>query len=268
MKTGKSKNQANQYDKIFKENIAAVIPSLMQNILGINAVLSEELPDDIQHTKERKPDVLKKITDIQGDTFVLQIEFQVSDEPEMVYRMAEYNVMLLRLYKIPVRQFVIFLGKGKPKMATELFSGDLAFKYHLLSIKTIDYKVFLKSNKPEEIVFAVLSNFGLEKPENAIGIIIRKLEETTKTELTLKKYLRQLRILAELRKLDYKIDEIMESIAKYVNEETDYFVVKSKKKIVENLLRESSLSLDNIAKMVGVTIDFVINIQQKIDSSK
>jgi hypothetical protein len=64
MKIGKSKNQANQYDKIFKENIEAVIPSLMQNILGINAVLSEELPDDIQHTKERKPDVLKKITDI------------------------------------------------------------------------------------------------------------------------------------------------------------------------------------------------------------
>jgi hypothetical protein len=56
----------------------------------------------------------------------------------------------------------------------------------------------------------------------------------------------------------------MESIAKYVNEETDYFVVKSKKKIVENLLRESNLSLDSIAKMVGVTIDFVINIQQKI----
>jgi hypothetical protein len=58
----------------------------------------------------------------------------------------------------------------------------------------------------------------------------------------------------------------MESIAKYVNEETDYFVVKSKKKIVENLLRESNLSLDSIAKMVGVTIDFVINIQQKIST--
>lgn len=67
--------QVNQYDKIFKENIEAVIPSLMQNILGITAVSSEELPDDIQHTKERKPDALKKITDSQGSTYVLQIEF-------------------------------------------------------------------------------------------------------------------------------------------------------------------------------------------------
>ena len=81
--------QAGQYDKIFRENIEAIIPELMQNVLGINAVELGEFPDDIQHTKERKPDVLKKITDDQGDTYTLQIEFQVADEPEMVYRMAE-----------------------------------------------------------------------------------------------------------------------------------------------------------------------------------
>ena len=68
MKARKATRQSSQYDKIFKENIEAVIPSLMQNILGITAVESEELPDDIQHTKERKPDVLKKITDSHGNT--------------------------------------------------------------------------------------------------------------------------------------------------------------------------------------------------------
>jgi hypothetical protein len=103
----KDRKQANQYDKIFKENIEAVIPSLMQNVLGITAISMEELPDDVQHTKERKPDVLKKVTDSQGNIFVLQIEFQVADEPEMVYRMAEYYIMLERKYKIPVQQFVI-----------------------------------------------------------------------------------------------------------------------------------------------------------------
>ncbi len=60
-----SKRQSSQYDKIFKENIEAVIPGLMRKVLGITAtaVHSEELPDDLLHTKERKPDVLKKITD-------------------------------------------------------------------------------------------------------------------------------------------------------------------------------------------------------------
>lgn len=263
-----SRKQANQYDKIFKENIEAVIPSLMQNVLGITAVSLEELPDDIQHTKERKPDVLKKVTDNLGNTFVLQIEFQVADEPEMVYRMADYCIMLVRKYKLPIRQFVIFLGKANPQMETELMMEDLSFRYHLRSIKAIDYQLFLKSGKPEEIVFAVLSNFGADNPETAIENIVDRLEETTGTELTLKKYINQLRILAELRKLDLQIDEIMESIAKYLNEENDYFVVKAKRKIVENLLKETDMALDKIAKIAGVTIDFVTDIKQKLYTDK
>lgn len=53
--------QANQYDKICRENLEAVIPSLIKDLLGIQVAYSEELPDDIQHTKERKPDALKKL---------------------------------------------------------------------------------------------------------------------------------------------------------------------------------------------------------------
>ena len=56
----KSKRQANQFDKIFKENIEAAILSIIQNVLQIMPIAMDELPDDIQHTKERKPDVLKK----------------------------------------------------------------------------------------------------------------------------------------------------------------------------------------------------------------
>jgi len=264
----KDRKQANQYDKIFKENIEAVIPSLMQNILGITPVLVEELPDDVQHTKERKPDVLKKVTDNQGNTFVLQIEFQVADEPEMVYRMLEYKAMLLRKYKNPVRQFVIFLGKGNPKMATEITTDDLNFKYSLRSIKSIGYSLFLKSTKPEEVVFAVLSNFGSDKPAVVIEKIIDRLEETTKTDLALKKYINQLRILAELRKLDLKIDEIMESIAKYLNEENDYFVVKAKRKFVENLLQKLNLTFEQIADLAGVSVDFVKSVKQKLSADK
>lgn len=263
-----NRKQANQYDKIFKENIEAVIPSLMQNVLGITAISLEELPDDIQHTKERKPDVLKKVTDILGITFVLQIEFQVADEPEMVYRMADYCIMLARKYKLPIRQFVIFLGKASPQMETELLMEDLSFRYHLRSIKAIDYQLFLKSGKPEEIVFAVLSNFGADNPETAIENIVDRLEETTGTELTLKKYINQLRILAELRKLDLQIDEIMESIAKYLNEENDYFVVKAKRKIVENLLTKTNHTIAEIAEFASVTVDFVIDIKQKLTAGK
>ncbi|RDB03440.1 hypothetical protein [Runella aurantiaca] len=60
----------------------------------------------------------------------------------------------------------------------------------------------------------------------------------------------------------------MESIAKYLNEENDYFVVKAKRKIVENLLRETDMTFDKIAKIAGVTLDFVVDIKQKLATAK
>lgn len=148
MEAKMKKRQSSQYDKIFKENIEAVILSIMQNLLGITAVSLEELPDDIQHTKERKPDILKKVIDNQGNTFILQIEFQVVDEPEMVYRMLEYKAMLLRKYKIDVEQFVIYIVKGTPKMITQFKSKGIGFEFQLRSIKAVDYQLFLKPDKP------------------------------------------------------------------------------------------------------------------------
>lgn len=50
--------------------------------------------------------------------------------------MAEYYVMLTRKYKLPVQQYVIFLGKSKLKMATELQGINLSFRYNLLEIIT------------------------------------------------------------------------------------------------------------------------------------
>ncbi|AYQ33809.1 hypothetical protein [Runella sp. SP2] len=263
-----SERQPAQYDKIFKENIEAVISSIMQNVLEITAVSMEELPDDIQHTKERKPDVLKKVTDTRGDTFVLQIEFQVKDEPKMVYRMAEYFIMLERKYELPVKQFVIFLGADNPKMPTELDRERLKFSYPLVSLATLDYQIFLCSDKPEEIILGILANFKGENPENALKQILVRIKETTRGDFSLNRYFNQLRVLAQLRNLELNLKTAMDSIAEYIKEERDVLYLRGQEreqmKFVKNLLTETDFPLDKIAKVAGVTVDFVKSIQRQL----
>ncbi|MEJ2881934.1 hypothetical protein [Pedobacter sp. GR22-6] len=53
--------QTNQYDKLLKENLEQTMPVIIRDVLHLDIVYSEEIPDDIQHTKERKPDALKKV---------------------------------------------------------------------------------------------------------------------------------------------------------------------------------------------------------------
>src|ERR1700733_8386421 len=125
-------SQAGQYDKIIKENLEITLPVIIRDVLGLDIAQSEELPDDIQHTKERKPDALKKVIEATGHAYVLQVEFQIEDEKEMIYRMEEYSVMLMRRYRLPVKQYVIFLRDTEPAMPTYIDTEDHKFNYQLI----------------------------------------------------------------------------------------------------------------------------------------
>jgi hypothetical protein len=218
--------------------------------------------------RKESPMFLKKVTDNLSNTFVLQIEFQVADEQEMVYRMAEYNVMLARKYKLPIRQFVIFLGKNIPKMPQILQNTHLKYEFTLIRLSELDYRIFLNSKNPEEIILSVLANFQKKDAENVLKQIIHRIDETTNSDFSLKRYFNQLRILAQLRNLDIKFENAMESIAKYINEERDVLYLRGQKKaeerFVKNLLEKMTFTLEQIADIAGVSIEFVRNVKNKL----
>ncbi len=276
----KQPRQISQYDKIFRENLEAVLPTLIEKVLGIKVIESEELPDDLQHTKQRHPDVLKKIKDNESAMFILHIEFQLADDDEMIFRMMEYKVMLLRRYQLPVKQFVIYLGNKPSKMTFNYQTNNLSFSYQLLSFREIDYELFLQTNKAEEVVFAILSNFGADTPKTVIEKIIFQLDKTSNGELSFKKHINQLRILAQLRKLNLKIEEIMESILKYINIEDDVLFQKGIEKgiekglslkeieknnaFVKNLLLNTDFDNNKIAQLAAVDLAFVDNLANQL----
>lgn len=268
MKKQNDKREGNQYDKIVKENIESIIPALMSSVLGFRVKEAVIIKEKIQQTKEKEADALRIITDPNGQKFVLHLEFQVDDYAKMVYRMIDYWGLLKAKYQLPVRQFVIFIGSGQPKMSTVLAEDGNYFQFQLINITQFDYVRFLASANPEEVLLAVLSDFGEEKPEDALNQIIQRLEETTSDQRTFQKHLRQLRVLSKLRKLDLKFDDMIQNMAKYIDAENDYLVINAKREIVINLLKDSDFSLERIAKIASVTVEFVKNIQQQLYKGK
>ncbi|MCL4641316.1 MAG: hypothetical protein M5Z89_20125 [Olivibacter sp.] len=180
----RSKSQANQYDKIFRENMEVVLPGIIKYLLKLDIIESEELPDDLQHTKESKPDLLKKVRDVSNKIYVLHIEYQTKNEADMVFRMAEYSVMLQRRYRLPVKQYVVFIGSAKPKMVTTIATEDLQFRYNLIALSSVDYKIFLKSDKPEEKILAVLANFVNDSPLEVIVTILKEIKSASGGDLS------------------------------------------------------------------------------------
>ncbi|TDO20309.1 RpnC/YadD family protein [Pedobacter duraquae] len=265
--------QANQYDKIIKENLEVTLPVIIRDVLGLDILLSEELPDDVQHTKERKPDALKKVTDTSGKTYVLQVEFQVQDEQEMVYRMAEYNIMLMRKYRLPIKQYVIFLKDAKPLMDTVLDTEYLKFHFTLIMVSEASYKLFLRSNNASVKMLGILANFDKEDSFQVVKSIVDGIQSAGDDDFAKSRYFKQLRIMLQLRKnIEQQFEQAMQSVSTFFKEENDFLYRKGEIKgadkkshaVVMNLIVKLGFTDDQIAELAEVELEYIKKIRAEL----
>lgn len=261
--------QANQYDKIIKENLEVTLPVIIRDVLGLDILLSEELPDDVQHTKERKPEV----TDTSGKTYVLQVEFQVQDEQEMVYRMAEYNIMLMRKYRLPIKQYVIFLKDAKPLMDTVLDTEYLKFHFTLIMISEASYKLFLRSNNASVKMLGILANFDKEDSFQVVKSIVDGIQSAGDDDFAKSRYFKQLRIMLQLRNnIEQQFEQAMQSVSTFFKEENDFLYRKGEIKgadkkshaVVMNLIVKLGFTDDQIAELAEVELEYIKKIRAEL----
>jgi len=277
--------QANQYDKVIRENLEVTLPVIVKDLLCLDIQESEEIPDDIQHTKERKPDALKKVTDSSGNKYVLHIEFQVPNEKDMVYRMAEYSIMLMRRYQLPVKQYVVFLKDVRPTMPTTIEAENLIFRYELIRLSEVNYQVFLRSESPEVKMLGILANMGSKESYSAVEAIVNQINSSATSELTKNKYFKQLRIFVQLRSsVEPQLEKAMQSVSTFFKEENDIFYRRGVEKgiakgiekgaerkthaIVENLLTKLGVSDEKAAEIAEVSLEYVKEIRASLDQCR
>ncbi|MFC0318678.1 MULTISPECIES: hypothetical protein [Olivibacter] len=257
-KENQSRRQTNQYDKILRENLEITLPVIIKEILGLDIVKSEELPDDVQHTKERKPDALKKVTDVAGNTFVLHVEFQVKEESDMVFRMLEYYAMLARRYRLPIRQYVVFLGDADPRMSTEIDTVHMKFSYELISVRKANYRLFLKSDNPEVKMLGILGNFGSGDSYLVVKEIIEGVKSHTTGDFAESRYFKQLRIFVQLRSsLEQQFEKAMETVSKFFKEEKDFLYRKGEAKGEAKGKHKKAIDIARELKKEGLALDFI-----------
>lgn len=259
---------ANDYDKIFKENIASLLLPLTEKYLGIKIRNSRELKDKLQTTIEKEPDFIRIIKTDTEEEFILHIEFQTQDEEGMIYRMQEYYSLLRRKHKLPVRQFVIYLGKQPSRMETRLAPEEIFTGFSLRSMRDYSYESLLDSQIPEEIILAILSNFNKQQPSEVIRQILRRLQGIGGDEITLRKYIRQLSMLARLRNLTKEAQKQITEMGLTYNITEDYLYQEGQKTkerdIVIKMLNDKTLSLEKIADLVGVSIEYVKQVAKEL----
>ena len=272
--TPKSKRQIGQYDKIFQENLAKLLPHLIKKVLGMDIVHREQLPTRVQHTQERAPDILERVQLRDGRKKALHIEVQLRDEQDMNFRLADYCIMLLRIDPdTPIEQYVVYLGNEKPKHITGSFeNNNMTFRYNVISFSDIPYEILLESDIPEIIVFAILGDLGKSTAKDVAIAAAQRINALEEGELKKKKLFKQLRIVSNIRNLAPLIDKVMENITQYFVPERDPWYnkgiaigeEKNKREFAALLLISADFSVDKIARLVQSPVEYVEAIKTEL----
>jgi len=208
----KKSKKGNTYDKILKENFRELVVPLVFRQEGIDPVSSEPLPEEINSTINRKIDFLMRILEKNGSESIVHIEFQTRMPRAMVYRVVEYHGLLLAKYKLPIRHFVVYLGKYRTKAPTELPKALQFSGFKLIALNQIPFDDLIKSKIPEEIILAIFAHYPNQDPERVARIILYRLKEVCKDEASLRKFITQLTLLSQLRNLDGYVKQIANSM--------------------------------------------------------
>lgn len=249
------------------------LPFVFKNTLGLDITNGADLPTDLQYTKERKPDLLRRIKTENGKEVLLHVEYQTTNDKLMACRMAEYNVMLRRSYNVhttqPIKQYVLFFGKRKARMPLAIKAPELKYSYQVIQISDIDYELFLNSDNPEDQILAILGNLKGNKPLHILSQIMTKLHTVARGELANNKYINQLHLLSQLRNLedDFKYITTMGNFASFFKIEKDPFYKEGKlegklEKALEvaKKMRSKGKSEEEIAEITELSIADIRNL--------
>lgn len=243
-------DQSNIYDKILKENIELMIEPLLRRLLGRADIHYVRLPEKLQTTTEREADLLLHMQPKSDSHYILHIEWQVDIKKNMVYRIGEYHGIIQRKYKLPIRHFVIYLGRKKIRSTTRLPPSEVYQGYELIRLHEWDAISLLQAKQPGEIIMALLGNYPEEQTTTIIDQAISRLIEVSSSLQELKRYTQQLLVLARLRNLTPQVTKHIETMPITYDIKSDYLFNKGKAEGIEQGIEQGRLQgvqLQNVA---------------------
>jgi predicted transposase YdaD len=195
----KYKKELKRFDPILKEIFSKAAGKLISIATGekINKEL-EDITTEIEFVKSLRPDMVFRT----GDK-IFHIEIQAQQDKDLPERMLIYSLAIKEKFGQKPVQIILFVGKGNPPPS--LFRDEFTIhKFIVLDMKKIDPDVFIKSEKPAEVILGILAGKFKDKPK-IIRKVKKRIAEIVKNEEKIIKYIDSISFLAGLFDIEIKV---------------------------------------------------------------
>jgi predicted transposase YdaD len=204
-----------EYDTVLKSLLTGSPNSFFHHITGAKRGrwLNVELPKVVQP----RVDLLFETATTRE---LILLELQSHNDPDLPVRMAEYSLLIWRIYERFPKMYVLYVGSQRLRMSSELDTPYLTCRYTVLDIRHWQAETLLQSNHPADAILSILGRDAnrLETVRRILRRIAKMKGSSRKTAFS------KLLILAGIRHLD----EVVEQEAKQMpilNDIMDHAVI-------------------------------------------
>jgi predicted transposase YdaD len=257
-------------DVLSKEILITIIKDISKHILKFEKDIKkiEFINSESNRVEQRRADVLAKI----DDEFILHIEIQNNNDISMPYRMLRYFTDIRFLTNLPVKQYIIYIGKTPLKMKDGVYEDNINYQYTLIDMRDIDCELLIKEDTPDALVLAILCDFKDKNPKDVVKYIIDRLIYHTKNNIhKYRKYLLILEEFSKNRDLEQVVKEqemlseikyeelpsyeigLEKGLEKGMEKGMEKGIQEGKKMVAKVLLQNQSL--EEVAKITGLSIE-------------
>jgi len=141
----RSSSISNHYDNVIKESLNAGVGVIMRKVLNIDIKDFTPLDTKLQITEQQEPDFLVKIETEQGESSIIHLEFQSTNDDDVEYRMLNHFVSIHETYDLPIHQVLIYTGQEKLTMSNQLEFDTLSYSFELIDMRNMPPASFLES---------------------------------------------------------------------------------------------------------------------------
>lgn len=196
-------------DIISKQVFKRILIDVATYVFALELDKVELIETEQQRVEDRRADLTAKVKDKQGQRFILHIEIQNQNRGDMPDRMLRYLTDIrLNHPGEEVFQYLLYIGEERLTIPEGIESRQLNYRYGLVDMHAIDYKLFMAQDTPDAIVMAILCDFKGESASRVVHDLLGKLMQLTRHDArSLREYISMLEILASNRNIDIDIQQ-------------------------------------------------------------
>ena len=255
-------------DLISKQLLRQLAVDFSNQLFGLNIVEAELLSSEQPRVEERRADLVARVKNREGKSYILHVELQNDNQKNMPLRMMRYYTDLaLEHENEEIEQHLLYIGKAPLAMSDQVQARKWRYCYNVLDMRRLDGEDFLRSENPDALVLAILCDMGERKPDAVVTHIVSELRRLHGSKIdSLNDSLLKLETLAENRNLQnlvkekYKMIVNIERLASY-QEGVERGQEQERQEIVLRLL--DKLPPEQVAELSGVPLEKIKAIQEE-----